>query len=294
VGRQKQLNKSEMMIYQVTDEELVDELCNARQIGWEKSAQEYMARWYSWNLRMDEEEQDPYTKFMAQILKDANEAKKHGENIEYPRVSLKYMLTPGEWREKTLQYIINEIKNSPPECRKNICDCVGRYHTAMSKILSCSPEVIWKRKGNPKYVKNCYEICCPEYKEYDTKYFRNNKLFLDYEIAKKLFILDELMRRLNDINSKGTISLGQTCEISTSIKIPGGFIGFIYKKIESMTREDRNKFLSVHSGDSSFYEKRQEWSEEWEKIGGKSFKNPGGGISKAKNIYRELNTELKS
>gem|GEM_PF-5386244 len=77
-------------------------------------------------------------------------------------------------------------------------------------------------------------------------------------------------------------------------KVPGGFIGFCYEKIAAMPAEERKRFLSTNPGDSSFYHLRDKWNLEWKATGKTPYKKPGEGISKAKNIYREMNDELKN
>lgn len=73
-------------------------------------------------------------------------------------------------------------------------------------------------------------------------------------------------------------------------KVPGGFWGFCYQKIREMPEGQRERFLSVNSGDQSFYDLRGDWMSEY----GKVCKRPGDIISKAKKLYRELNPELKN
>ena len=94
---------------------------------------------------------------------------------------------------------------------------------------------------------------------------------------------------------KNTSPTKQTEEPATlDGKVPGGFIGFCYRKIAVMPTEDRERFLSVNSGDSSFYELLREWNAEWASQGKKAYKKPGEGVAKAKQAYRKLNPELKN
>ena len=68
-------------------------------------------------------------------------------------------------------------------------------------------------------------------------------------------------------------------------KIPGGFIGFCYRKICELPAETRSAFLAINSGDQTYYSYRDEWPKEY----GKKILKPGDMISKAKRHYREQN-----
>jgi len=68
-------------------------------------------------------------------------------------------------------------------------------------------------------------------------------------------------------------------------KIPGGFVGFCYRKICDLPTEAREVFLLTNKGDSSCYKYREDWLKEF----GKTLSRPGDMISKAKNLYRKLN-----
>ena len=68
-------------------------------------------------------------------------------------------------------------------------------------------------------------------------------------------------------------------------KIPGGFVGFCYRKICELQTDKRAEFLATNSGDSSFYCFRDLWKIEYKK----TVKAPAEGISKAKALYRKLN-----
>lgn len=83
-------------------------------------------------------------------------------------------------------------------------------------------------------------------------------------------------------------------ESSISGKVPGGFVGFCYMKIDVMATEERDRFISVNKGDSSFFDYRNAWNKEWSDKGNTPYKKPQEGISKAKKIYRELHKELKN
>lgn len=76
--------------------------------------------------------------------------------------------------------------------------------------------------------------------------------------------------------------------------VPGGFIGFCLDQIKALPPDDRARFLAVNSGDSTYYNYREKWKNEWVESGNKAYKNPAEGISKAKAAYRKLNKELKS
>jgi len=89
-------------------------------------------------------------------------------------------------------------------------------------------------------------------------------------------------------------SAKQPEEPAANSKIPGGFVGFCLEKIEAMPTEERERFLSVNRGDSSFFDYRNAWNKEWSDKGNTPYKKPQEGISKAKNIYRELHKELKN
>jgi len=73
--------------------------------------------------------------------------------------------------------------------------------------------------------------------------------------------------------------------------LPGGFVGFCYRKICELPAETRAGFLATNKGDSTFYDYRDLWVKEYKK----KIKDPGQGISRAKKHYREVMAdELKN
>jgi len=100
--------------------------------------------------------------------------------------------------------------------------------------------------------------------------------------AEYLAAEEDVLRRLEAIQGDGA----KAGDAPPGRRFPGGFIGFCCGKIEAMPPEERERFLSVNSGDSSFYDVPKQWNDEWEQAGNKAYKEPGQGVSKAKAVYQ--------
>ncbi len=134
---------AEMNQYKPTDRDLIDELCNARESNWENA--------YIGHNRWNQGESSDYGTYLK------------GVAINFPAIPLLHMLTPTEWREKPLTFIINQIQTSPAEYRNTIKNIIDRYKTAARKKLidiayrqwiSCStnsPENTNREKKFKKY-----------------------------------------------------------------------------------------------------------------------------------------------
>ena len=137
------LSRAEMSQYKPTDWDLIDELCNARESNWENA--------YIGHNRWNQGESSDYGTYLK------------GVAINFPAIPLLNMLTPTEWREKPLTFIINQIQTSPEEYSNTIKNIIDRYKTAARKKLidiayrqwiSCStnsPENTNREKKFKKY-----------------------------------------------------------------------------------------------------------------------------------------------
>ncbi len=110
---------------------LIDELCNAREIDWERAAKGYFLR-------------DKHVHIKREELADMMRGFLKGGNI--PEIPLKYMLAPADWREKPLSFIREQIRNSPKEYKDYLKTAVTRYKTACEKRLGSKPDCY--RKGS--------------------------------------------------------------------------------------------------------------------------------------------------
>ena len=129
--------------YTPSDWVLIGELCNARESNWENA--------YIGHNRWNQGESSDYGTYLK------------GVAINLPAIPLLHMLTPTEWREKPLTFIINQIQTSPAEYRNTIKNIIDRYKTAARKKLidiayrqwiSCStnsPENTNREKKFKKY-----------------------------------------------------------------------------------------------------------------------------------------------
>ena len=112
-------SRAEMSQYKPSDWELIDELCNARESNWELA--------YVLHNRWNHGESSVYSEYSTYLK---------GVAINFPAIPLLHMLTPTEWREKPITFILNQIQTSPQEYRNTIKNILDRYRIAARKMLT--------------------------------------------------------------------------------------------------------------------------------------------------------------
>jgi len=111
--------------YVPTEQELVMELCNARGCNW-RLASMMSGVDASWNGNAV----GPYWPFMRGM-------------DNFPEIPLFHMLTPNEWREKPLAFILRQIRSSPTVYRNIVVYSVDRYRIAARKRLTGIAQGKW-------------------------------------------------------------------------------------------------------------------------------------------------------
>ncbi len=200
-------SQTKMSQYNPTEQELIAELCKARECDWENA----YTRQHQWN----QGESSDYGTYLK------------GVAINFPAPPLLHMLTPTEWREKPLTFIINQIQTSPEEYRNTIKNIIDRYKTAARKKLidiahrqwlACStnsPENTSREKKFKKYsdapILDNSDIPAPNIKynaprkngepgepyNHGIVYDFLDNLLEEAELVKKIITLQELQKHLD-------------------------------------------------------------------------------------------------
>jgi hypothetical protein len=172
-----------------SETELIDELCNAREIDWPVEASKHFDYRDEWLITTFCD----YDAYMKGLLKD-------GRN--YPETPLRYMESPAYWRDKSLEFILNQIWSSPEEYQGYIMGIVNRYLTACLKRLDGKwPSDRWDGSGKPYFTRNCYTFCCPEWVG-------------DDDLLKKIIVLQKLQSMISE-------RVGQDTTIKSNEEQPG-------------------------------------------------------------------------
>ncbi|NTU50332.1 MAG: hypothetical protein HGA87_05545 [Desulfobulbaceae bacterium] len=167
----------------LSEEELRDELRNAREIDWPAEALKHLNYRHKWMITTPDE----YDEYMQGLLKD-------GRN--FPKIPLRYMDAPPDWRDKPFDVILDQIQSSPEEYQGYIMNMVNRYLTACEKRLGGKwPASKWDGSGNPWTTVNCYTFCCPEWVQ-------------DSDLLKKIIVLQKL-QELIEGRMRQSESVGQ-------------------------------------------------------------------------------------
>jgi len=170
-----------------SEEELRAELCNAREIDWPAEASKYINYRDEWLLNTSCD----YDEYMRGLSRD-------GRN--FPEIPLRYMGSPADWRDRPLDFILNQIWSSPEEYQGYIMEMVNRYLTACFKRLDGKwPSDIWDGSGNPFFTRNCYTFCCPEWVG-------------DDDLLRKIIVLQKLQSMLSRDDSVSSEPAEQTGE----------------------------------------------------------------------------------
>jgi len=184
-----------------SEEELRAELCNAREIDWPAEASKYINYRDEWLLNTSCD----YDEYMRGLSRD-------GRN--FPEIPLRYMGSPADWRDRPLDFILNQIWSSPEEYQGYIMEMVNRYLTACFKRLDGKwPSDIWDGSGNPFFTRNCYTFCCPEWVG-------------DDDLLRKIIVLQKLQSMLSRDDSVSSEPAEQTGEPEAS---DGATVGRVYR-----------------------------------------------------------------
>jgi len=112
--------------YVPTEQGLVMELCNARGCNWRLASMIAVVD-ASWNGL---HEVGPYWPFMKGM-------------DNFPEIPLLHMLTPNEWMEKPLAFILKQIRSSPTVYQNIVVHTVDRYRIAARKRLTGIAQSKW-------------------------------------------------------------------------------------------------------------------------------------------------------
>jgi len=118
-GQRSERDFVEAVEYVPTEQGLVMELCNARGCNW-RLASMISGVDASWNGL---HEVGPYWPFMKGM-------------DNFPEIPLLHMLTPNEWMEKPLAFILKQIRSSPTVYQNIVVHTVDHYRIAARKRLT--------------------------------------------------------------------------------------------------------------------------------------------------------------
>lgn len=130
--------------------------------------------------------------------------------------------------------------------------------------------------GSVKTDRNFEALCSPLTEDMKQKYdFLINSI--EYELT-------------NQENRPKDVSEHKPEQEEPGIRVIKNFQDFCLEKIKVMTDDDRERFLSINTGDRSFYDLGIKWKQEYNNTSGKNpIKDHKAPLGRAKKQYKELN-----